>query len=714
MKFYQNWTAEVRDGEGKCHTFPASVPGNIQKDFANYMGYDDLMFANNVAVLEKTESYIWTYITYPEYKAEKGEKVYFVSEGIDYIFEIRLDGRSLYSSEGMYTPVKIDITDMIGDNSKLEVVIYPHPKNGNIKRDRSEAADTCKPPHCYGWDWNPRLLVSGMHMPAYIETAGEGKIESCELFYELDSEKRSAEITFVCESVEEPIFTLYDADDNVVLCGKDNNFILNDVNLWWCSGLGSAYLYKWTAKTSDDIKTGYIGFRNVKLVQNSGTEHGPEGGFPKGQYAAPITVELNGVRVFAKGSNFVNISLFPGNVTEKDCEFIVKSLKEANMNIVRMWGGSGICKDKFYDLCDKYGIMVWQEFMLACNLYSDDEKYLNVLRREAVSIVRRLRKHPSLIFYCGGNELFNDWSGMTEQSHALRLLNSVCFEEDRKRPFLFTSPVSDMAHGGYVFRDDEGQEIFRQFQKSRKTAYTEFGCPSIAKPELLKKIIPENELSAISPTENWTVHHAFGSWGEKRWACLDVIEYYFGKGHNVEDLVMYSEKLQSFGYKACFEEARRQWGHCSMVLNWCLNEPWICAANNSLISYPDVKKPAYYAVRDALRPVMASARIPQYSYTSFDKMEFEVWYHNETLKTVSDTVRVKVVLGDKTVYSGGWETGEVAPMSVKKGLSVSFDLPDHEKKEFLKILLETQHPDNSNEYEVLFETYTSKGRMMNT
>lgn len=715
MKFFQKWSAKVCDETGKEHVFRASVPGNVQRDFSEYSGTSEsLMEKNNAAVLEKTEGYTWTYFTNLSFTREGDERVFFVSEGIDYIFDVELDGKNIFSGEGMYTPLRLDITDNVKEGSLLSVVIHPHPKNGDIVRDRAEAADTCKPPFCYGWDWNPRLLVSGMWMPAYAETVKKTDITSCELFYDLDLNERKAAVRFETESGEKPVYTVFDADGNEVYKGKGSSFELDRVNLWWCSGLGEPYLYRWTAATSTDERSGYVGFRTARLVQSPETVHGPEGGFPKGQYPAPITVELNGIKVFAKGSNLVNLGLFPGAVTEKDCEYIVSSLRDANMNIARVWGGSGIMKKEFYDLCDRYGIMVWQEFMLACNLYSDDRHYLDVLEKEATSIVKALRSHPSLVLWCGGNELFNDWSGMTEQSHAIRLLNAVCYKEDRGRPFLCTSPVSGMAHGGYVFRDDEGHEIFNLFQNSRKTAYTEFGCPSFAPVESLKKIIPENELFPVEDTENWRVHHAFGSWGEKRWVCPDVIEHYFGKQESLEETVEFSQRLQSFGCKACFEEARRQWGYCSMAINWCFNEPWITAANNSLITYPDKRKPAYYAVKDALRPVMASARIPRYSYTAGDKLEFEVWYHNETLNETEDRVTLKIILGDEVLYSSKWETGVLPKMSCRKGLAVSFTLPDHEKKEFLKIVLETDNENCKNEYELLFETYTSHGRMMNT
>lgn len=93
------------------------------------------------------------------------------------------------------------------------------------------------------------------------------------------------------------------------------------------------------------------------------------------------------------------------------------------MNILRMWGGACACKDSFYELCDEYGIMVWQEFMLACNNYVATKHYISVLESEATALILRLRAHPCIAFWCGGNELFNRWSGMDDQSHALRLLN---------------------------------------------------------------------------------------------------------------------------------------------------------------------------------------------------------------------------------------------------------------------------------------------------
>ena len=128
------------------------------------------------------------------------------------------------------------------------------------------------------------------------------------------------------------------------------------------------------------------------------------------------------------------------------------------MNLIRVWGGGIVNKDSFFEQCDRLGLMVWQEFPLACNGYPDDPSYLAVLEQEAVSMLLRLRSHPCMVIWCGGNELLNKWSGMTIQSHPLRLLDSLCFRYDRQTPYLPASPLFGMAHGHYCNVDEHGKE----------------------------------------------------------------------------------------------------------------------------------------------------------------------------------------------------------------------------------------------------------------
>ncbi|MBQ1955655.1 MAG: hypothetical protein II350_07940, partial [Clostridia bacterium] len=367
MRFNQKWTASRYDGTNQYEPFEANVPGNLQHDYASAFGFGDFQFSDNIKKFDEIEDYTWQYSTTLNYDKKPGEEIWFVAEGIDYSYDILLDGEKLLSGEGMFSPVELNITNKARAGALLQITIHPHPKRGGAPRGREEADQSCKPPFCYGWDWNPRLLVSGLWRDAYVESRDMGFIKACEPFYELDSDLTSAKIHFETACKQAVKYSVFDAEGVAVYQGDSPDFELKNINLWWCNGQGEPYLYRWTAQSATHRRSGTIGFRKVRLVHNTGADS--VGDFPKSRYPVPITIELNGRRIFAQGSNWVNPEFFPGAVTEERYESLLSSAKEAHMNILRIWGGSGINKPEFYELCDRLGIMVWQEFMLACNNY---------------------------------------------------------------------------------------------------------------------------------------------------------------------------------------------------------------------------------------------------------------------------------------------------------------------------------------------------------
>ncbi len=707
MKFTQTWQGALlasADPASVISACPAEVPGNLQYDLAVHEGIaDTLMYSDNATRFLEVEDNFWKYETVLDYTLGTGERAYFVAEGIDYIFDILLDGKCIYSHEGMFTKTEIDITDMAHPGSVLTVLIHPHPKlPGNFATPREMAAQSCKPPATYEWDWNPRLIISGIWKPCYIETRTKGYIRNCEPFYTLNADRTAAELRFETDCDLACTYTVTDMDGCVVYAGTEPACTLDNIHLWWCNGQGDPYLYTYTAKNAEHEVTGKIGFRSVKLVMNGGGAWDEPKEFPKSRYNAPITIELNGRRIFSKGSNWVNPDLFFGRITKEQYDELLIAAKEANMNMLRLWGGSGLKKKEFYELCDTYGIMLWQEFMLSCNNYVGTPAYLKILEQEATAVIRELRRHPSIVMWCGGNELFNNWSGMDDQSHALRLLNKLCYEHDFERPFIMTSPLIGMKHGCYVF-DDGTQQVYEMFQKAHGTAYSEFGVPSTASAENLRKIIPEDELFPIEKTKSWLYHHAFKAWGEERWLSLDIVRKYFGEPTCIEDVVDATQWLQCEGYKAIFEEARRQWPYCSMAINWCFNEPWITAANNALFTYPAEKKPAYFAVKDSLRNTIASARVAKFDWAAGEEFACELWCLNDAPESVSDTIHATVTVGNQTFDLGTWETGDVAANANKQGDTVKLVLPKDEAAGNVLLLKLESAKGYSSEYKLLYK-----------
>lgn len=649
MKFLQQWTGIRIAENAENEYFPANVPGNIQFDYGTYRNFGDPMYGENCRRYEALEACSWGYRTHLHYEREAGERVWFVSNGIDYRYDILLNQRKLGSYEGMFSPIEIDLTERLTGDDTLLILIYPHPKRAGAARgSRDEADASCKPPVCYGWDWNPRLLISGMWQEAYIETRTDGFISDCEPFYCLSPELDRATVSFRVNCREACVIRLFDADGECLYCGDGNGVVIDRPRLWWCNGQGEPYLYRWTAESSTDRKSGTLGLRRVRLLRNPGTRE--NSGYPKSRYPAPMTLELNGRRIFMKGSNFVNPDLFWGRITRDRYRALTDLAQAAHMNLLRVWGGASFCKRDFYELCDERGLMVWQEFMLACNAYPDDAHYLSVLEREAEAMITALRRHPSIVMWCGGNELFNGWSGMSDQSLPLRLLGSLCYRLDRDRPFLMTSPLEGMGHGGYVFRDPRytAGDVFQVFRKAHMTAYTEFGVPSVSELSALERVIPPEELGEIRDTPSWRLHHAVGAWLPQSHACMETLEDYFGKNASVAERIRQSDWLQTEGLKAIFEEARRQSPYCSAALNWCFNEPWITAANCSIVRYPAIPKPGYYAVREALRKALFSAGIPRFDWKSGDRFTAEIWLLNDGPESVSASVEVLLQIGAHT------------------------------------------------------------------
>lgn len=671
MRFPLDWQARALREDGPSPWFPARVPGNVQYDYGRMMGWGDINYAENVTLFEQTENYTWEYRAALPSACEAGEQAFFVAEGIDYRFDLLVNGVLRKSHEGMFTRVEIPLQP--GD-SELTVRIHPHPKSSRSAfADRAQAQDSVKPPVCYGWDWHPRMLVSGIWQEAYVETRTADYIARCEPFYTLSQDLTRADIRFEVDCAAPVEIALFDPDGNPL--GTGDCFVLENPRLWWCNGQGEAALYTYVARTAGHRVTGRFGLRNARLVMTQGAWDEPSR-FPKGRSVAPIQLELNGRRVFAKGSNWVNPDIYNGHIDRQRYETLVHLAHDAHMNLFRCWGGSGISKQAFYDCCDELGIMVWVEFPLACNCYPDDAHYLSVLEQEAGAILRSLRSHPSVVLYCGGNELFNNWSMMTDQSLPLRLLNKLCYELDPKAPFLMTSPVFGMAHGGYTFYDpDACCDVFTLFQNARNTAYTEFGVPGITDLESLRQIIPPGELFPIQNRGSWPLHHAFGAWGDERWLCRDVLERYAQQPlDSLQKLIDLSTWLQCEGYKAVFEEARRQAPYCAMAVNWCYCEPWITAAGNSLITYPTKAKPAYYAVQAALRPVMASARISKFDWKAGETFTAQLWLLNDTHRSAQLHVEASLRLGDTTYPLLCWNSGEADENRI--GPSVNWVLPD--------------------------------------
>jgi beta-mannosidase len=706
---------------------PARVPGAVQLDWARASGWGDFWYNENFRQYAWMEDVYWTYrhtVDCPS--LGEGEEVFLVAEGIDYRFEVRLDGQTLHNQEGMFRAAEVNLTPHLGSQSSvLEVLIHPPPKNPISPGDeaRRQADRTCKPPVSYGWDFHPRLVPSGIWQPIRLEIRRPNRLERCELGYTLADDLTSAALRIAVVAIVNQAcqlaWRLTSPSGQIAAQGAapltTSETIIQDAavsspELWWPHDMGLPHRYTLTCTllSADgealDRQTQQVGFRRSRLVMYDG-QWDLDVGIPATQTPPPITLEINGKRIFARGSCWTPADVFFGTIDRERYEKLVSLSVEAHFNLIRIWGGGIVPPESFFDLCDEKGLMVWQEFPLACNAYEPTPEYLVVLEPEARAIVQRVRKHPSLAMWCGGNELFNNWSRSTMQNRALRMLDSICLELDPLTPFIPTSPLMGMGHGWYAFRHLKSKkDILQYFQECSHTAYTEFGCAGSSPVSYLKSFIPEADLYPPKPHTAWHSHHALWTFCEDGigWLCMPYVEDYFGPCASLEELVTGSEWLQCEGYKAAFEEARRQKPRCSMALNWCFNEPWPSAANNSLVNWPAEPKPSYFAVRDACRPQMLSARVRRFDYRSTDELCAELWLLNDQQSPIGpQTVRLTLLSKGRVLASREAELAGAEPNMHTKGPSFAFPLADAEPGELVLELTSKERPDLDSRYRLL-------------
>jgi len=667
----ENWTlSHAHELNGApLEPVPATVPGAVQLDYAKAFDYAPYYYGMNFKQFDWMEDEYFFYQTELEVTCADGECALLRFEGIDYRYDIRIDGETVCHGEGIFTPVTLDVTPYAGKRVPLTVVIYPIPKQFATPQNRSQAAACCKPASSYGWDWHPRLVPSGIWMPVYLETFAQGSPISMEVSYRLTDELDRVTVTaevqtygagelcaaLIAPDGTEAVAKRFAAEQGSTVC----TLTLDQPALWYPRGYGEQPRYTLRVSGAGKTLERRIGFRRSKLVLNDGAKI-YESSFPKGPICAPAQIEINGRCVFAKGSNWVNTEIFPSMMTPARYDELIELAADANMNIFRMWGGQYINHEYFYDKCDELGIMIWQEFMLSCNRHPDTDEYLAVLKQEATSIIKRLRTHPCLTFWCGGNELFNSWSGLTLQSHPLRMLDALCYEHDRFTPFQMTSPMHGVSHGSYVkvtFPNDErragdyrhGEEFICAVKRSKSTGYTEFGCNGASPKEyLLEYIMSEDDYrDCRDENEVWKAHHAFRAWNESCWLGIPEVHHFFGGYTDIDDLVDKTIYLQDLCYQSMFEEMRRQAPLCAMAVNWDYNEPWPSAAGNSLINWPCKPKSCLQNVKAALRPTLLSLNIPHNRWLTGETMTGEVWVLNDSdVPAQPMEVEVTLVCGD--------------------------------------------------------------------
>ena len=631
---------------------PACVPGDITADFYAAGRTPDPFFGLNHKNLSQTIGQDYSYRTVFDFgeKIKEGEELVLRFGGVDLFADIYLNGTLLGKTENMFLEYEYLVTDIVkGKGNVLEV----HMHSTTARMEQLDCKDYFgvfnvprlllrKEQCCFGWDWAPNVPSYGLWKPVTLETRSKDRIvdvhytADCNgeaiIHVELNYFKRSGYDKFGnfgeadCRFDEDELRislakTPFGNDYEVITFPVTGNksfaaFQNEEAKLWWPHGYGEQPLYPYlvelvrAGKVISSVK-GRLAFRTVELKQKR---------------LAPQMLGyqflINGEEIFIKGSNWVPVDCFTGCIRDEKYKKLILLAKSGNFNMLRVWGGGIYENDIFYDLCDEEGMLVWQDFMFACaDIPDDDEHWLKNAEQECIYQVKRLRNHPALIYWCGGNEKTGSFGSMVTYGDYFvdTILRGIVKNYDTTRPFGRQSPCS---------MTDVGNDT--------NSGETHHNCsePCIAKGMasyrdlVAEKVVPfVSECAIMGPNSRQTFEKIFPQ--EKLWPMneywedrlmdnpyaavklgfaerqLRFAEELYGKAKNLDDFIKKGMSVHAESLKCEMEYQRAHKGVTSGFLNWMYSEIWP-TGTWSVIDYYTEPKQAFYQMAKSFRPVLVS------------------------------------------------------------------------------------------------------------
>lgn len=638
------------DGDG---WMTARVPGDIHAVLAREGRIPDPYYGMNVNECAWTGERDWWYVkTFDVPAGFALSKTQLVFEGIDTYGEIFFNGEKVGETANMFRRYEFDVTALVrvGAPNTLLVKIgapvpivesFPHQKYFAcfyVPRIFARKAQ-CQ----FSWDWAPHLPAIGIWQDVRLETYESGRIRNVAVrtrnsghvsfFIELDERSERQDLDQKVSQKGEDEIRIPQGDllvtisgqgrvvkKKVKVRGQKNHLTLRVDNprLWWPAGMGEQPLYTYTVQLLRHGKvhhqaSGRFGIREIELVEDVREE----GGFG-------WRFEINGERVFCKGANWIPLDCFPAEVTPDRYRYSLTLAKEAHFNMLRVWGGGIYEKDVFYDLCDELGIMVWQDLMTACGDYPDDyPPFVDEYIEEVAFQCRRLRNHPSLVYWCGGNEKTGSAGFLVSYGDKLNhyIARGVIGDLDPTRPYRPASPHSYSDLGNDPDSGDTHAAVWEKaFERDVRTFRdvtdkvvtvfnSEFGVHGPCRYRSVNKFIPPELQWPVG--ECWELHLTDNPYNslEETYVQTQVkmAERLFGPVHDVRSFIKHAMLVHAELLRNDLEHhRRRKWTNAGAMF-WMFQDCWPCGTW-AVVDYYGLPKPAYYYAKRACAPVAVSFR----------------------------------------------------------------------------------------------------------
>lgn len=642
---------------------PVNIPGNVFTHLKEHDLINHPFKQSNELEIQWVSERFWEYesvfsLTEDELQNQNIELNF---QGIDTYADVFVNDQFVLHTNNAFRKWSIDIKSLVKLNNTIRVVFQPTSvhEEREMKKLPYELPEgprvfTRKGQFQYGWDWGP-ILNSFSVDKVSISLWNDFKLKDVYVQQEMVNDSIAEfklEMDYHADAIEELILDVFVNDTlnkSILLkhpkdsISNEHRFFITNPKLWWTHNLGDPYLYDLRFEFRDDhalyaSKTIKKGVRTIKLINEPDRD------------GETFYFELNGLPVFMKGANYIPQHSLQSEVSDKDYDRILNDAVEANMNMLRVWGGGIYEEDVFYDLCDEKGLLVWQDFMFACAMYPGDEDFLNNVRVEAEEQVKRLRNHASIALWCGNNESSEGWNRWgwqidrgEEEKKAIwndyvKLFQELLPEvvaQNCETDYWESSPRYGRGNPKYKFEGDahdwwvwHDAKPFEHFEDAVPRFMSEFGFQAFPSYEAIRYFTEQDSIDINHPAFETHQKHARG---------FDLIQEYMERDYIVpeksEDYVYVSQLVQARGITMGIEAHRRAMPYCMGTLYWQLNDCW------PVISWSGIDglgnwKALHYKAKESFENVLVSNRIQNDTLITY--------LVNDDLKTLEDELSLEI------------------------------------------------------------------------
>ena len=642
----------------------ASVPGNVYTDLLDNKIIEDPFIKNNEEKVQWVSDSTWVYKNrfQLDKKTLSKNHIQLNFDGLDTYAKVYLNDSLLLTTNNAFREFLLDIKSIAKTENVLEIEFESNAiaeekekKKLGYELPEGNRIFTRKAQFQYGWDWGPKLNTSGIWKDVFIKAWDHYLIDDVYIKQQSISKETAhlnVQITINSDKeVEAEIGTYLQGEPlkKIIQLKKGTHvyeipITVDNPKLWWPHNLGDPYLYDFNFQL----------ILNEKIIDKRSIKHGIrtiELITEKDAIGESFYFKVNGLPVYAKGANYIPQNSFQNKVTDQHYEKLLSNVVEANMNMLRVWGGGIYENDIFYELCDEKGILVWQDFMFACAMYPGDDRFLSNVEMEAEQQVKRLRNHASIALWAGNNENSEGWKrwgwqdGKTEVQkkeiwdNYLKVFDSILpntVNELTETSYWESSPKYGRgnpnykregdAHDWWVWHDGYP---FEHFEENVPRFMSEFGFQSFPSFETLNYINQQDSLDIHTKAIKSHQKHARG---------FQLIEEYMKRDYpgptSDEDYVYISQLLQAKGITMGIEAQRRAKPYNMGSLFWQLNDCWPSISWSS-IDYFGNWKALHYKAKKSFENILISTEKTKYDY--------ETYIINDSLVDIKGTLKLKMI-----------------------------------------------------------------------